>query len=385
MVKHAVSKSILGAVTSIALYAACSGETIGRSPGGETNWLGGCRSDAACHGDARSLCGACTKACGPGTSCTEVPGSACARSGSAAFEAACDAPSVTGACLVTCPVDGCAGTTTCVGGFCVPPPVGGGGLLPPPLRGASGGSGGQGSAVSTSDSAAVGADGGSCRMRALPAGVLPNCTLVRCDDGGCRSCDGSTTPSLTGSAPAPCTDNPCNPSCQRFADGATPLTRWPAAEGGAPASVTRDYQYSATCPSGTQPQWSFLTYGADTPGASRIVLSVPSQVSCDSGGAGLCPPSSVTLATIGEGPGGAPDECTLLGAGGTCPIQLFDRLRDVARLGELTFMVELIPSGSDHPTLKWWELRYSCVDGRYVGTCDYGGRTWANVGRAIIV
>jgi hypothetical protein len=84
------------------------------------------------------------------------------------------------------------------------------------------------------------------------------------------------------------------------------------------------------------------------------------------------------LVTIGRRAGDAPESCALSNAAGPCPVNLFDILGKDAYQGPFTLRATLVPSGNDHPILKWWEIRFSCIDPRFTLTCEYGGRTWSN-------
>jgi hypothetical protein len=349
MVNPMISRSFALTLASLALHAGCSSRTVDGHTGGETNWLATCSDGTGCTGGATCLCGVCTVACDADAACSTVAGSACAKKGSDAFAAACGTAAGAGVCLSACGTSGCKGATTCVGGVCVPAP----------LRAA---------------------DGGQCQPVALATTLLPNCVVETCGER-CAPCTDGAAPPLTGPTSAACTDNPCNPTCRRFADGATPVAPWPVFDGGGVANVVHQYAYTADCPSGTSAQMDFLTYGARTPGDSKIRITVsPLQTgeTIDGGG-----PWRFPLPTVGSAFGDAPDQCTLQGPGAACPINLTTLLGDKATTGSLTLEVTLVPSGSDHPTLDWWEIRYSCVDPHYLKSCQYGGRTWANNGSLV--
>jgi hypothetical protein len=85
------------------------------------------------------------------------------------------------------------------------------------------------------------------------------------------------------------------------------------------------------------------------------------------------------LVTIGRRAGDAPEMCTFSNAAGSsCPVDVFGILGKDAYEPPFTLRVTLVPSGADHPILKWWEIRFSCIDPRFTRTCEYGGRNWAN-------
>ncbi len=116
--------------------------------------------------------------------------------------------------------------------------------------------------------------------------------------------------------------------------------------------------YSATCPAGQTPQWSYLTYETDTPADSSIVFEARVGTSVAKLG------DWVTLATAQRGP---PDtqSCTS-GGPAPCPISLYDSFEAKKGIGKsvLELRTSINPSSDKSQTsvLQTWEITYSCLE-----------------------
>jgi len=122
--------------------------------------------------------------------------------------------------------------------------------------------------------------------------------------------------------------------------------------------------YTASCPSGTHPQWGFLTYNATTPsdssGSSDVKFQIQTAPLLVDGGAGS-PTSWVTVADTPSA--GDPAVCPMSGPS-PCPKDLYSALGGPpgANNEDLTLQVTLTPSPDSQvaPTLNSWQITYSC-------------------------
>jgi hypothetical protein len=122
--------------------------------------------------------------------------------------------------------------------------------------------------------------------------------------------------------------------------------------------------YTASCPSGTHPQWAYLAYDATTPsnasGSSDVKFQIQTAPLLVDGGVGT-PTAWVSAA---DTPGaGDPALCPMSGPS-PCPKNLYTALGGPpgATNEDLTLQVTLTPSpdGQVAPTLNSWQITYSC-------------------------
>jgi hypothetical protein len=129
-------------------------------------------------------------------------------------------------------------------------------------------------------------------------------------------------------------------------------------------ATTYNQQYVATCPSGTAPQWTWLTYNATTPsnstGSSNVKFEVRTAPMGSDGGVGTFS-SYVTAANTPAG--GDPAVCAS-GGPAPCPKDLFPILggKPAATNAVLDLKVTFqpTPDGTLTSTLSTWQIQYSC-------------------------
>jgi hypothetical protein len=124
---------------------------------------------------------------------------------------------------------------------------------------------------------------------------------------------------------------------------------------------------TATCPSGTSPQWSVFTYDTTVPsnssGTSSVLIQAQTApVSPYDGGIGTYG-SLVTFANTAS-PTNDPAVCGYVGASGSCPKDAFNLLGGLPAAGYASLKLQLTltptPDGQAMPTVLGWQVAYSC-------------------------
>ncbi|MFC1642375.1 hypothetical protein ACFL5O_06775 [Myxococcota bacterium] len=109
--------------------------------------------------------------------------------------------------------------------------------------------------------------------------------------------------------------------------------------------------YAAACPSSQRPQWGYLTYNSVTPGSSSILIEVA---------VGDAPTAFKKAAVAASH--GHPANCTLAGPN-PCPVHLFPLLGEPDVFDPtLHLRMTLQPGQQDMPTLRGWNVTFSCAD-----------------------
>lgn len=114
--------------------------------------------------------------------------------------------------------------------------------------------------------------------------------------------------------------------------------------------------YEATCPPGTVPQWSFLTYDTTIPGDSQVEFRV--STSTDGVTFDALPALATATATAA-----APD--CVMGGPMPCPINLYSILGlPKAHRKYLQLAMKVFPTSDQNqtPQVNSWEVKYSCPD-----------------------
>ncbi len=121
-----------------------------------------------------------------------------------------------------------------------------------------------------------------------------------------------------------------------------------------------NHQYQATCGQGKQPQWTFLTWDATTPGDSAISFRVKSAATQAGLATAMFAPLGVARAMPNT------QLCTLTGPAPTCPANVYQALggKPLAHHGnvELEITVNPTSNGQTSPVLNSWKVGYTCVD-----------------------
>lgn len=120
------------------------------------------------------------------------------------------------------------------------------------------------------------------------------------------------------------------------------------------------YEYEATCPADSSPRWAVLAWNTETPGSSFIQFEGRVARSSAELTSGLFVPLALAQASPVN-----TQVCPPLSAQADCPADLTAKLwPGRVPSNQPTFLelrATLQPVGLDLPTLRDWEVRYSCV------------------------
>ena len=125
--------------------------------------------------------------------------------------------------------------------------------------------------------------------------------------------------------------------------------------------------YTATCPSGTVPQWGYLTYAAATPGDGTILFQVRTSDDATTF-ANEPPPGGLTDVITAHGnvpPFTSNTQVCSMAGPSPCPANVYSALGQVAarrKSIELRTTLTASTTGGSLPVLSAWNVSYSCVD-----------------------